>query len=335
MESSNKKTLLIMPKFYGYEDIVASAMKEKFQSIKLIYENRDWVSFWHRFVYVYMPNKKRKVLDDFYIKELSNVDKDIDVVLVIRGSSLSGKIMEYMKSIFPEKCQYIMYQWDGIKNNQDALSVVKYFDHIYTFDVKDAVEYGWGYRPLFFDRRMIKSLNKDIDISFLCSLHSQRAQILNKLKPVCTLKGYNFHTHMYCGKFLYYKWKYIGKKSEYKDTNNKDVSFKSLTLQESYDLYSRSKVIVDYTHPGQTGFTMRTIEAIGNRCKLITNNAYIKNADFYNPNNIYVYEGTDVNIPEGFVDSNYEDIDEKLYSYYSLEGWLNTLLGSVENVKYK
>ena len=133
---------------------------------------------------------------------------------------------------------------------------------------------------------------------------------------------------MYCNRLAYYKWKYIGRKPEYKNTNNKDVSFKSLSLEETYKMYSRSRIIVDYTHPNQTGFTMRTIEALGNKCKLVTNNKLIKNADFYNPHNVYVYEGTHVEIPIDFTDSEYEEVDEKLYQYYSLNGWLNTLLGN-------
>ena len=103
---------------------------------------------------------------------------------------------------------------------------------------------------------------------------------------------------------------------------------KSLSLEETYKIYSRSRIIVDYTHPNQTGFTMRTIEALGNRCKLVTNNQLIKSADFYNPHNVYVYEGTNVEIPLKFINSEYEDVNKKIYNYYSLNGWINTLLGN-------
>lgn len=327
----SRKVLLIIPKFYGYEKMIISTLRQRFQTVDVIYENRDWVSIFHRFAYVYMPKKKRNILDNFYIKNISRIEKNIDIVIVIRGSSLSETIMQYMKQLFLE-CKYIMYQWDGIQNNKDVLEITKYFDAIYTFDIKDANKYDWIYRPLFFDKKMVKNTNKDIDICFLCSLHSQRAEVLNKLKLECDMKGYKYYFHMYCNKILYYKWKYIGKKKEYKDTDDRNVTFKILPLQESYDLYSRSRVMVDFTHPGQTGFTMRSIEALGNKCKLITNNEYIKEADFYNPNNIYVYEGTEINIPEKFIKEKYQDIDEKLYDYYSLEGWLNVILEGIKDV---
>lgn len=328
MVAKRKHCLLICPKFYGYEGLILNELKKHFEKIDVIYENREWVSLWHRFVYVYVPSIKKKVLDKFYIDTINTITADVDTVLAIRGSSLSMTVMEYLKKMYGNSCQYIMYQWDGVKNNPEILKVVDYFDNIYTFDIEDSKKYGWVYRPLFFDSGKIIKTTKDIDIAFLCSLHSQRAQVLKSLKEYCREHNLSIFSNMYCNRLAYYKWKYIGRKPEYKNTNNKDVSFKSLSLEETYKMYSRSRIIVDYTHPNQTGFTMRTIEALGNKCKLVTNNKLIKNADFYNPHNVYVYEGTHVEIPIDFADSEYEEVDGKLYQYYSLNGWLNTLLGN-------
>jgi len=331
IELKEKTLLLIVPKFYGYDKEILSEFKKIYKSVDIIYENRDWVSIWHRFVYVYLKSKKEKILDDFYLNEIKKLDRDIDTVLVIRGSSLSSRILEFMKNYFSSDCKYIMYQWDGIKNNKDALKIANYFDRVYTFDINDSKEYGWTYRPLFYCDKLVDSLKKDIDISFVCSLHSQRAIIMDKLKKICSDKSIKFYPHMYCNRFAYFKWKYIGKKEEYKNTNDKDVVFKSLSLKETYELYGKSKVVVDYTHPGQTGFTMRTIEALGNRCKLITNNTYIKDADFYDPNNIYVYSGTDINIPENFLETEYSELSSDMYNYYSIKGWINSLLEGRSN----
>ena len=322
-----KHCLLICPKFYGYEKLIHDGLKKYFEKIDVIYENREWVSLWHRFIYVYIPSLKKKVLDRFYIGTIGKLSSDVDTVLVIRGSSLSATVMEHMKQLYGTSCQYIMYQWDGVKNNSEVLNIVDYFDRVYTFDIEDSKNYAWRYRPLFFDANKVINLDKEYDITFLCSLHSQRAQVLKKLKEYCCKHNFNLFSNMYCNKFAYFKWKYIGRKPEYKDTNNKDVSFKSLSLSETYHIYSKSKIIVDYTHPNQTGFTMRTIEALGNRCKIATNNQRIKDADFYNSHNVYVYKDTDIELPIDFINSTYKDVDENMYQYYSLDGWINTLLG--------
>ena len=329
MTVKGKHCLLICPKFYGYDELILNELKKYFEQTDIIYENRDWVSLWHRFIYVYGQSIKRKVLDRYYINTINKISNDVDTVFVIRGSSLSTTVMEYLKKKYGKSCSYVMYQWDGVKNNPEILKIVDFFDNIYTFDLEDSKRYGWFYRPLFFDPKKVKMIKKDINVAYLCSLHSKRAQILDKLKIICKDNNLSLFSNMYCNRFVYFKWKYIGKKSEYRDTNDKDVSFRSLSLEQTYEIYSRSRIVVDFTHPNQTGFTMRTIEALGNRCKLVTNNKQIRNADFFNPNNIYVYEGTNIEIPIDFINSDYQDVDEELYKYYSLNGWIEFLLRNV------
>lgn len=321
-----KKVLLILPKFYGYEEMIEKALEEKGAKVTRIFENRDWVSFWQRFVYVYLPKYKQKMLDNFFLKELKKADKDFDYVFIIRGSSVSNLVIDYMKETYPKGCKYYMYHWDSVTYNENAIAIKDKFDRIYTFDPEDAKKYNWGYRPLFFNESLVENKEKDIEILYLCSLHSDRAKVLNNLKKICEEKNYKLYTHMYFDRFLFYKGKYITKKDEYLEANKEDVAFKKLNNKETFDLYNRSKVIVDYTYPDQRGYSMRTIECLGSRCKIVTNNKVIKDADFYDERNIFVYEGTDVKIPEGFVESEYKDIENKLYSYYSLSGWLETIL---------
>lgn len=75
-------------------------------------------------------------------------------------------------------------------------------------------------------------------------------------------------------------------------------------MSEVNDIMSKSNIIVDYTHPQQTGFTMRTCEAIGHRCKLVTNNKNILKADFYIKDDIYVYDEDEFDIPIEFIKRN-------------------------------
>ena len=329
MELLNKKILMIAPKYYGYEDYIRQCLEKQGATVYCIYENLDEVSFFYRFIYVYVPKKKREVLDRYYIRNLKKFGRDIDYVFAIRASSLSEKILHFMKKYYSKECQYIMYQWDGIKNNPNALSISKEFDKVFTFDLTDSHEMGWTYRPLFFINDLLDIRRKRTnDVLYICSLHSQRVDVLNKLKKICEKKGLTLHSHMYSKKLIYYKRKYLNKKEEYINSSDRDVSFHSLSIKDSYKLYGNSKVVVDFTHPGQTGYTMRTIECVGNKCKLVTNNEFIKTADFYDPHNVYIYSGTNVSIPEEFITQPYTEVDSGLYKYYSLEGWVETIFGA-------
>lgn len=320
-----KKILYITPKYYGYEEKVFYALKEHGAEIFQIYENMEEVSFLYRFAYVYLPEQKPAIMTRYYIRNISKISGNIDFVFVIRGASITVEVMEYIKGRFPDS-KYIMYQWDGVKNNPNALTISKYFDSIFTFDVVDADEYKWNYRPLFFtDNISENSGTREIDIAYICSLHSDRVLILNKLKKMCKERNLTYFFHMYSKKIIYYKRKYLDRKPEYLAANNLDVKFNALSIDDTYEIYCKSKAVVDYTHPGQTGYTMRTIECLGNCCKLITNNKFITEAEFYNANNIYVYDEVSLEIPQAFLDAEYVSMDASKYYYYSLDGWVDSI----------
>ena len=73
------------------------------------------------------------------------------------------------------------------------------------------------------------------------------------------------------------------------------------------------------------GLTIRVLEALGAKKKLITTNKDIVNYDFYHPENIYVYDGK-VDLENIFFTSEYFEIDYEIYKKYSLESWLKEIL---------
>jgi len=90
-------------------------------------------------------------------------------------------------------------------------------------------------------------------------------------------------------------------------------------------IFEDSKYILDAPQKGQTGLTIRTIECLGAKKKLITTNKDIINYDFYNENNILVFDG-EINKDSPFFVNEYEDIDAYIYEKYSLKNWLKTMI---------
>ena len=64
---------------------------------------------------------------------------------------------------------------------------------------------------------------------------------------------------------------------------------------------------------------------LGARKKLITTNKNVVDHDFYHPKNIHVVDRSKINIEPSFLDQEYLEIDEKIYSKYSLHNWIQTL----------
>ena len=159
------------------------------------------------------------------------------------------------------------------------------------------------------------------------TLYYKRARLLKNLKEIASLKGYRVLDYLYSDKTVFYLHKYIMHDKRYADIEKEDVHFTSLSLERVREVYKDSKVLVDYSADDQTGLSMRTIESLGYGCKLVTNNKIIVETDFYNPGNIYIYDIDNFSIPDGFVKTPYVPLEDSMYRYYSLEGWVDTVFG--------
>ena len=278
-----KNILLICPKFFGYEKYIKEQIIKKGYDVFVIYENIYEYNAFFKLLTKYIRFTGKKILHSYYKKRLKKMPNSFEYLFVIRGSSIDENIIKLLEQKrFSKK---VMYQWDSIKNNPNIYEFRSFFDKISTFDSCDAVELGWNYRPLFYIRDLIPKVNeKDIDLLILGSLHSERMKVLRVIKQYTG--NYRLYAKLFIPLQSYLKSKFLRKNW----INDDCIVTKAITLKDSYNLYSRSKIVVDYSHPQQTGLTMRTLEALGNDCIIITNNEKIKNESFYNPKYIFVYK---------------------------------------------
>ena len=323
MKTKNKKrVLLIMPKYFGYEIIIKNHLEEKGFNVHLVFENLEYSNSFYNIMFKILKKYKNELYDFYYKYKTKGIS--YDNVIVIRGESLKKSVLNYIKTKSPN-AKFSMYQWDSVKNNPNALNIADLFDNVSTFDMVDAKTHNWNYRPLFcsyFSKRCNKRKYK---FTFISSLHSKRYLILKTLKD--EYFTYTSFLYLYSKFFYFMKQKYIDKNKDFEFASVKYIQFKSLKLRETFNVLKNSDIVIDYTHPMQNGFTMRTIESFGNRCKLVTNNKNIRYCDFYNENNIFVYDENNFAIPDSFIQSSYIELDEHIYNEYSVQKWLEDIIG--------
>lgn len=323
----NKNVLVIMPYYFSYELKIKEVLQNAGANVFLINENIDELSIWNRLIFLYTKKQKDDLIKKYYHKFLQKLQKPIDFLLVIKGRTLSEEIVSSIKKQFPT-AKLFMYQWDSVSVCPNAVELSKLFDFCFTFDPIDAQELNWHYRPLFFVPLEKKEQKKIYDVSFVCSLHSKRAEILRKINKIAKEKNYKFYIYLYSpfGRFI--RQKYIKHNNTFQ-IENKFIKFKKLSSARMTDIYRKSKCTVDYKFPEQHGLTMRTIESMGYGCKLITNNASVKNEDFYNENNILIYDEENLVIPEEFVNSPYAEIGNEIYERYTIQGWIREIFETI------
>lgn len=270
-----------------------------------------------------------KVQDEYYHREISNLKHDYDYILVIRGEYTTKNALKELKNRFG-RAKLVLYMWDSIQNNHHIEEKWPLFDRVYTFDRKDYLQYldKIGFIPLFYCEEYVKEAffdNYEYDLAFIGTAHGDRPKIIKAIKQECENKGLKIFCYLYCPHILVFYYNKIFNR-DYKRITRSDLNFKMLPQKTIYEIYSKSKCIVDIEIKTQTGLTMRTMDVLGLKRKLITTNTDIINYDFYNTNNIMILDREKAELNEEFLKKPYEELNEKVYNKYSMKNWLIQLL---------
>lgn len=323
-----KRVLFIAPLFFGYWEKIKNVFESYDMEVYFINQSLSKVNIKYRIIDRLSSKRVRDRQNiRYYSLKIQDVPDDIDYVVVIRGDSLNIEIMHLMHKRF-KSAKFVMYQWDSIKMNPVGYEIKDSFDEIYTFDPIDAKEFNWKYRPLFFDEKDCNiNVDKDIDIAYFCTLKFKRAQLYKELKLIANRKKLKMFSYLFVDKLTFLKRKYINHDPLYSAISTSEVNYKAMPLKETSKIYDRSRVIVDYTTSEQTGLSMRSIESIGHACKLVTNNVFVKEEPFYCKENVFIYDENNFELPDEFIAAPYKNLNTDLYNYYSLNGWIKTILG--------
>lgn len=321
----NKKILLIMPFFYRYEEAIRKHLAEAGAEVFLVDTNLHAHGTVQKLIMFGTKRLRDRLVMQYYAAALREVPPQLDEVLVIKGQWMTDALLERLRTRFPSAV-FRIYQWDSVATFPDQLRLHPHFDRIYTFDPVDAAQYGWHYRPLFFDRALCHAdEEKRCDLVFICSMHTKRMQVLRQLRELAEKRGKMLYSYVYVPPFQYFRDAVLRRDPLYRGVPGA-LHFRSLPQAATFSVYAGARCVVDYTFPQQNGLSMRTCDALGCRCKLVTNNAHVREADFYDPQNIYIYDPAHLEIPENFLESPYRELPPEIYARYELDGFLEELL---------
>ncbi len=326
-----KKILFLAPAFFGYELKIKLKM-EDMGAIVDFYDVRSVTSAKDRALLKISPNifvnKTNKYYDEIIKK---NYEKNYDYIFIVKCDMITSKILQRLKGTF-KVAKFCLYLWDSVNNIPGIETKFQYFDRVLSFDRSDSEKYSEiTFRPLFYldeyrkNDDAGKSVVNSIDLSFLGTIHSDRYSIIKKIEKVCRENDIVLFTFKYLqSKFIYYLYKIT--KKEFRSTKLSDFSFEKMNAQDISNIVDKSKVILDIEHPKQTGLTMRTIEMIGMKKKIITTNRDVINYDFYDPQNILIISRDNPEISYNFINSEYRPLENEIYNKYYIENWIYDIL---------
>ncbi len=262
----------------------------------------------------------------YYFKNIIKQSKGLnfDYIVVIRGEGFTPRVLQRLKEEYPEAF-FILYLWDSIKYN-NTKSLFPYFNRILSFDPEDVELYPeLTFRPLFFlpqYRAIAQKKPGLIDVLFIGTVHSDRYRFLLTLESFLKSNGLTTFFYLFFpGKINFYRKKLTD--SAFKRARKELFKYKMITADESSVYMEQAKVSLDIEGAGQAGLTMRTIEVLGAKRKLITTNKTIMHYDFYDERNILIVDRNNPEINLEFIGLPFFEIDKDIYEHYSIEAWID------------
>lgn len=170
---------------------------------------------------------------------------------------------------------------------------------IFTFDPDDAEEFGIEYKNQFGARPAERNVAPRTDLYF-CGNAKGRIAVIERVGRLCRKYGLseNFVIPRKQGIMINYS--------------------------RNLENVRNSKCVLDIVQRGQSGLTLRPIEALLNSKKLITDNAAVERYDFYDPRNIFILGKDDESRIKEFVDSPFVEVPESVIEKYEFGNWLNS-----------
>jgi hypothetical protein len=293
-----------------YEVVVLANSSFKYKSIKdrLVNFYKKIVekdkSYKRQLIRAYEENQNL-----FFLEQQKTI---FDYTLVIRPDKFSLKVLEAVKI---KSKKMIAYQWDGLSRFPEVTETIDFFDEFYVFDKNDIESNSkkLSYTTNFYFDCYNNLFKNEIkyDVYFIGSYDS-RTQDLIRMCVELESMGLKINVLLATSPKKHLK-KY------------KFITFlkKSLTYYENLEILSQSKIIIDLAHKElHTGLSFRAFESVGYNKKMITTNKTVKTMDFYNPQNIFVFDDDRIDLIE-FVKSEYISIPETIKNKYSFSNWFN------------
>lgn len=328
-----RKALFICSPFFGYYRHIVNQLETRGFEVDYFNDRPSENAFVKGLIKI-NPRMLKPIIERYYDSIVrKTASKNYDLVFCINNKVLTKETLEALRKNHPN-AKFVFYTWDSIKLYPNTKDVLAWFDRTYSFDKADCeTTLNLVHLPLFYTE-VYEAIGRETtygevsdrkyDVLSVCTAHPNRYRILSKLVPFLVSSKVKIYSYLFIEplQFIYNKF-FV---SEFKKAKRREFSMAKLSEAEVLSLVKQSRAVLDIQHADQTGLTMRTIETLGAKRKLITYNRSIKEYDFYNKNNIYVLDDHNWDGIVDFLRGDGEPIDESIYQSYSIRSWVDRIL---------
>lgn len=231
--------------------------------------------------------------------------------VIIHASKITPPVVKFIRRKNPD-VRIIVWYWNPVGK---CVGIDQFTDvdcEIWSFDQEDCARYGLKHNTqYYFNNISLKATQAKFDVLFVGGDKGRIKRLVDIKQKFDNLGISNyFHITPTGRKYKVYK----------------EIYKKRIPYTKVLDYISECKAILDYVSEKQSGLTLRPLEALFFRKKLITNDKTIVNKDFYKKENIFVLGKDDIeNLPQ-FLSTPYKFIEEEIVNKYDFDSWLERFL---------
>lgn len=239
-----------------------------------------------------------------------------DYALFIRADVYPEDFLQEIKS---KSGLMVNYQWDGIDRFAAIKNQIMAFDQFYVFDPDDLGRYPEQLQPatsFYFDHLPPRAPSDD-RIYYLGAHREDRQAAILAFCYYAEEHHLKLNFQIACPNPSTIKQSYPVK----------DVLFHhGISYQDNLMHAQNASVLADFVISSHKGLSLRTFEAIAYRKKLITTNQEVAKYDFYHPDNIFIWDGKNLDGLAQFLNRPYCELETQIYEKYSFGNWIRYIL---------
>ena len=168
------------------------------------------------------------------------------------------------------------------------------------------------------------NVKREYDLLFIGTIHSDRHRILKQIKEICLKQNLTYFYYMYLPSKILFYLRSLVDPSLWRSKLS-DFSFSALKKTDIIGLVEKCRAVIDIQHPKQIGLTIRTMEVLGARRKLLSTNRDIVNYEVYAPANIQILDRKNIDIDPSFLKTEMSALNDEIFNKYSIDGWISDI----------
>lgn len=236
-------------------------------------------------------------------------------LIILSASDFTPSVAKYIgQSKLKDDVRLIYWYWNPVRPKYSPDKISDNWEK-WSFDKNDCTNFHLKYNSTYyFNSIQIRKQEPKFDVFFI-GQNKGRLNDLLKLESVLQKLKITSYFHIV---------------SDNKIFRNKNLFQKKIAYTGVLELIGETKCILEMLQKNQSGLTLRSMESIFFKKKLITNNESISGYRFYRKENIFILGVDDLTHLKDFVMAPYKELEVKIVSQYTFEEWTKRILNNIE-----